>query len=105
MANRDILAIGASAGGVEALSFLAQNFPRDFPAAVLVTVHLWREGSSYLAAILDRSRRLPTVFPSDNERLRKEHIYVAPDDRHLIVADDRLVLGHWCRENNQRPAL
>jgi len=55
MANRDILAIGASAGGVEALSFLAQNFPRDFPAAVLVTVHLWREGSSYLDEILDRS--------------------------------------------------
>ena len=105
MANRDILAIGASAGGVEALSFLAQNFPRDFPAAVLVTVHLWREGSSYLDEILDRSGPLPAVFASDNERLRKGHIYIAPADRHLIVDDDRLVLGHGSRENNSRPAI
>src|SRR5215813_8728749 len=105
MANRDILAIGASAGGVEALSFLAQNFPRDFPAAVLVTVHLWREGSSYLDEILDRSGPLPAVFASDNERLRKGHIYVAPADRHLIVDDERLVLGHGSRENNSRPAI
>src|SRR5262249_55254456 len=105
MANRDILAIGASAGGVEALSFLAQNFPRDFPAAVLVTVHLWREGSSYLDEILDRSGPLPAVFASDNERLKKGHLYVAPANCHLIVDDDRLSLGHGSRENNSRPAI
>jgi hypothetical protein len=40
MANRDVLAIGTSAGGVEALILLAKRFPRDFPAAVLVTIHL-----------------------------------------------------------------
>jgi two-component system, chemotaxis family, protein-glutamate methylesterase/glutaminase len=105
MANRDILAIGASAGGVEALSFLAQNFPRDFPAAVLVTVHLSSEGGSVLDEILGRSGPLPAVFATDNDRLRKARIYVAPANRHLIVEDDRLVLGHGSRENNARPAI
>ena len=42
MANRDVLAIGTSAGGVEALLFLAKRFSRDFPAAVFVTIHLPR---------------------------------------------------------------
>jgi chemotaxis response regulator CheB len=37
MANRDVLAIGTSAGAVAAVTFLAKRFPRDFPAAVLVT--------------------------------------------------------------------
>jgi two-component system chemotaxis response regulator CheB len=105
MANRDIVAIGASAGGVEALSFLAKNLPRDFPATVLVTVHLPSEGSSVLDEILDRSGPLPAVFANDNDPLRTGHIYVAPANRHLIVDDDRLLLGHGSRENNSRPAI
>jgi two-component system, chemotaxis family, protein-glutamate methylesterase/glutaminase len=39
MANRDIVAIGASAGGFEALLFLAKGFPQNFPASILVTIH------------------------------------------------------------------
>jgi two-component system chemotaxis response regulator CheB len=105
MANRDILAIGASAGGVEALSFLAQNFPPNFPASVLVTVHLASEGGSVLDEILNRSGPLSAAFANGNDRLRKGHIYIAPADRHLIVEDDRLVLGSGSRENNTRPAI
>jgi len=105
MANCDILAIGASAGGVEALSFLAQNFPRDLPAAVLVTMHLSNEGGSVLDEILGRSGPLPAAFANETERVQKGRIYVAPANRHLIVEDDKLVLGHGSRENNARPAI
>jgi len=49
MANRDVLAIGTSAGGVEALLFLARHLPRDFPAAVLVTLAQAAPVGTYLA--------------------------------------------------------
>jgi two-component system chemotaxis response regulator CheB len=105
MANRDVLAVGTSAGGVEALLFLAKRFPRDFPASVLVTIHLPRHGPSSLDGILSRAGPLPAAFATDNDVLRKGRIYIAPPDRHLIVDDGRLSLGEGPRENNTRPAI
>src|SRR5262249_40122634 len=105
MANRDIVAIGASAGGVEALTFLASNFPQNFPTSILVTIHIPAEGGSVLDEILRRAGPLPAVFSHGNDRLKKGHIYIAPTDRHLIVDDDKLLLGYGSRENNSRPAI
>lgn len=104
MANRDILAIGASAGGVEALSFLAKNFPRDFPAAIVVTIHLSTR-RSILDEVLGRAGCLPVAFAQRHESLKKGHIYIAPVDRHLILEGNTIVLGHGPRENNARPAI
>ena len=105
MANRDLVAIGASAGGVEALLFLAKNFPADFPARVLVTIHLSRRFPSTLDGILDRAGPLPAGFAEDGQLLQASRIYIAPPDRHLIVEGDRLRLGIGPRENNARPAI
>src|SRR5689334_2539844 len=105
MANRDVLVIGASAGGVEALIFLARNFPRDLPAAVVVTVHLPPQGGSVLDELLNRAGPLTAVFASEHDRLRKGFIYIAPADRHLILEGDFFTLGHGPRENNSRPAI
>lgn len=105
MANRDILAIGTSAGGVEALLSLARSFPGDFPAAVLVTLHLSSEFRSSLDEVLNRAGALRAVFAKEDEPVRKGHIYIAPVDRHMLMIGDRLVLGHGSRENNARPAI
>jgi two-component system chemotaxis response regulator CheB len=106
MANRDILAIGTSAGGVEALLFLARNLPRELPAAVLVTIHLPSQFPSCLDAVLAQAGRLPAQFVSDGDRLRKGRIHIAPPDRHLLIDDDdRVLLGRGSRENNARPAI
>src|SRR5262249_15476663 len=105
MANRDVLVIGASAGGVEALIFLAQNFPRDLPAAVLVTVHLPPAGGSVLDELLTRAGPLSAAFAAAHGRLRKGFIHIAPADRHLIVEGDQFTLGLGPRENNSRPAI
>lgn len=105
MTNRDILAIGTSAGGVEALMFLAKSFPPDFPAAVFVTLHLPSQFRSSLDDILDRAGPLSATFAQDGDKLRKSHIYIAPVDRHLMVESDRVILGHGSRENNARPAI
>jgi two-component system, chemotaxis family, protein-glutamate methylesterase/glutaminase len=105
MANRDILAVGTSAGGVEALVFLARRLPRDFPASVLVTIHLPSYARSALDEILTGSGPLPAAFASDGENLRKGRIFIAPPDRHLLVEGERLWLGEGPRENNSRPAI
>src|SRR5262245_17148463 len=105
MANRDILAIGTSAGGVEALLFLAESLPARFPASVFVTIHLPSHDGSALDEILDRAGPLSASFARDGERLRKGHIFIAPSDRHLLVLGDRIVYGSGARENNARPAI
>lgn len=105
MANRDILAIGTSAGGFDALRFLAGEFSRDFPASVLVTIHLSNQFRSALDAILTQAGPLPASFAVDGEKLERGRIYIAPVERHLIVEKERLRLGSGPRENNARPSL
>jgi two-component system chemotaxis response regulator CheB len=107
MANRDVLAIGTSAGGVEALRYLAERLPREFPAAILVTIHLPRYPLSSLDEILSRAGQLPARFALNGESVKKSRIYIAPPDRHLLIdaQGDRLWLGEGPRENNTRPAI
>jgi two-component system, chemotaxis family, protein-glutamate methylesterase/glutaminase len=105
MDNRDVVAIGTSAGGVDALKFLASRFPGDFAASILVTIHLPRQFRSNLDVILTGAGALPAAFADDGESLKKARIYIAPPDRHLIVDGKRLWLGTGPRENRARPAI
>lgn len=105
MANRDILAIGTSAGGFEALRFLVREFSHDFPASVIVVIHLSSQFRSALDAILTQEGPLPASFAEDGEKLRRGHIYIAPPERHLLVQSEGLRLGLGPRENNARPAI
>jgi len=80
MGNRDIVAIGTSAGGVEALTFLAKQFRRDFPASVLVTIHLPSRASSGLDEVLSLAGHLQAKFARDGEPL---------DGRDAVIADEK----------------
>ena len=105
MANRDVLAIGTSAGGFGALRYLARNFPADLDATVLVTIHLSSQFPSALDEILTASGPLPASFAADGDALEKGRIYIAPPERHLIVDASCLRLGLGPRENGARPAI
>lgn len=105
MDNRDLIAIGTSAGGVDALMQIARNLPADIPAAILVTIHMPPHFRSELDVLLSRVSPLPASFPRDGEPYRRSHIYIAPPDRHLLVVGERFRLGHGARENNTRPAI
>lgn len=102
---RDIVVVGASAGGVEALRALASGLPADLPAAVLVVLHMPARGASALPAILHRSGPLEAVTGIDGLRLRHGRIYVAPPDHHLLLSEDRLRLSHGPTENGHRPGV
>jgi two-component system, chemotaxis family, protein-glutamate methylesterase/glutaminase len=102
---RGVVAIGASAGGVEALSNLAAGLSPDLPYAYLMTLHFPAGAPSILARIIDRSGLLPAVTAEHGASLQPGHIYVARPDRHLLVADHRVVLSQGPTENGHRPAI
>jgi two-component system, chemotaxis family, protein-glutamate methylesterase/glutaminase len=104
VATHDIIVIGASAGGVEAISTLVSELPRDLRASVLVVLHLSR-GRSLLPEILTRAGRLPAHHPLDGEPLQYGQIYVAPPDQHMTLEHDTIRVLHGPSENGVRPAV
>jgi len=103
--KRDIVVIGASAGGVEALSELVPTIPHDIPAVILIVLHIPPWNKSNLPQILERQGTLPVSHAKDQEPIEKGHIYVAPPDHHLLVENGRTVLWRGPRENRFRPAI
>lgn len=103
--TRNIVVIGASAGGVQALQALVEKLPPDFPATICVVLHIWPGGESYLAPILSRAGPLPASQPSDGDPVRTGQIYVAPRDCHLLLEEGKIAVVRGPRENRFRPAI
>lgn len=102
----EAVAIGASAGGIEVLAVLLGALPVGFPAIVMVVVHLPTDAPSHLAQALARHCRLPVHEPDAGEPLAAGHVYLAPPDYHMLVADDLTVaLSVDARVAFSRPSI
>lgn len=99
----DIVVIGASAGGVEALRHLLGRLPGDLPASVLVVLHRSPEHVSHLAQILARATKLSVTMAKNGEPLKHGVCYLADTDQHLLVGPGlraRLVQDGFYRAHN-----
>jgi two-component system, chemotaxis family, protein-glutamate methylesterase/glutaminase len=105
MPQRDIVVIGASAGGVEALTALVARLPADLDASVFVVVHVPSSATSVLPQILSRRGNLPALHPADGNPIERGRIYVAPPGRHLILEKRRVRLVIGPTEHGVRPAV
>lgn len=105
MERYDIVVLGASAGGVEALQHIASKLPRDFPASIFIVLHIPAQSPSYLPQILSRAGPLPAVQPKDGQKIEKGKIYVAGPDCHLLVHEGYVRMVRGPNENRHRPAV
>jgi two-component system chemotaxis response regulator CheB len=103
--GHDIVVVGASAGGVEALRRLVSMLPSGFPAAMFVVLHLPVHARSALTDILKRAAGVRVVTANDDAWPRYGTVYVAPPDAHLLLKADGIHLVRGPTENGHRPAI
>jgi len=102
---RNVIVVGASAGGVEALIQFFGELPADLAAAVLVVLHIPSSTPSQLAPILARATRLPVKPGVDLEEILPGQVYVASADRHLMVDGNQFRITRGPRESRSRPSI
>ena len=105
MATKDIVVIGASAGGMGALERLVAGLPADLPAAVFVVWHLSPGVRSVLPTVLTKAGRLRAFHPKDGDPIRHGQIYVGPNDHHLLLERGYVRVTKGPKESRFRPAV
>src|SRR5262245_59902706 len=104
--TRDIIVVGASAGGVEALQQLVRGLPADLPAAVFIVIHLHAGARSLLASLLDRQANVPVETARDQAYFSPGRIYVCIPDHYLLVErNNRMRVVRGPKEHRHRPAV
>jgi two-component system, chemotaxis family, protein-glutamate methylesterase/glutaminase len=105
MPARDVVVLGASSGGLEAVSKLIAGLPDDFAAAVFVVIHVGERARGDLPAILNRVGRLPAAHAVADEPIRRGRIYVAPPGLQTYLQPGRLSVRRGPQENRHRPSI
>jgi two-component system chemotaxis response regulator CheB len=103
--KRDIIVIGAAAGGVTALYHLFTGLPATLHAAIAVVQHRSAIFNRNLRRVFIAWTRLPVVEPCDGEPFKRGTIYLAPADHHLLVEQDVLRVTRGPKEHHARPAI
>src|SRR5437868_5334825 len=88
-----IVGVGASAGGLEAITKLLEAIPRDSGLAFLIVQHLDREHHSQLPELLARTVALPVQEATESLHIEPNHVYVIPPNSAMRIVDDHLTLG------------
>jgi two-component system chemotaxis response regulator CheB len=102
---RDVVVVGASAGGVTALMSLLAALPRDFPASGAIVLHRSPYHETQLPFVLGRRALLTVVEPEDGARIEHGTVYVAPRDQHMVVRDGVVRLERGPKQHRTRPAI
>src|SRR5437762_69863 len=105
MATKDIVVIGASAGGMAALERLVAGLPADLPAALFVVWHLSPGVRSVLPMVLSKAGPLPAANPKDGDPIKPGRIYIAPNDHHMLLERGYIRVTKGPKENRFRPAI
>ena len=103
--HRDIVVIGASAGGVSALLELVKTLPADFPAPIFIVQHVAADSPSILPQLLNSVSALKARHPQNGETVEPGVIYVALPDHHLLLEGNQVLVTRGPKENRFRPSV
>ena len=104
--KRNIIVIGASAGGIPALTEIISSLEPDFPAVIFIVQHMSPENSGQpLLEELSKHAALKCKFAEERERFEMGTIYLAPSDFHLLVKRKLLLVKKGASENRYRPGI
>lgn len=81
----EIVAVGASLGGLDATQILLRALPATFRCPIVIAQHRRAEVDGRLLELLNSHSSLPVVEPEDKEPIRSGHVYLAPPNYHLVV--------------------
>jgi len=102
---RDMVAIGASAGGVPVLRELLSRLTPGFPGTLFIVVHRSPFHRSHLAEVIRGRTRHAVTEPRDGEKIEHGHVYLAPRDLHLLIGNGAMRLQRGPKEHFTRPAV
>ena len=105
MVSRDIVVVGGSTGGLDALKPFVRGLPPDLEASVLVVLHVMPNWPTRVPEIMEGFGPLPAGHGVDGEPLRRGRIYFAPPDRHMAIEGERLRVFEGPKENWSRPSI
>jgi two-component system, chemotaxis family, CheB/CheR fusion protein len=91
-AESQLVVIGSSAGGIEALSRVVASLPSDFSAPIVIAQHLDPRRASHLGEILARHAALPVKVVEETATLEGGVVFVVPSNRHVAMVDGDLRL-------------
>jgi two-component system chemotaxis response regulator CheB len=105
MEKRNIIVIGASAGGFDALKKLVDGLPEDMDASIFIVWHMAVDVKGILPQVLNKSNSLFAAHGEDREVVKPGRIYVAPPDHHMLIEKGMIRITRGPKENRFRPAI
>lgn len=102
---RDVIVVGASAGGIRAVIELLSRLPEDLPAFIGVVIHRGAVSMSNWSTSLGMKTKLRVVEPSNGDSLMRGVVYIAPADCHMTFEHDSIALDGGAKEHHTRPAV
>jgi two-component system chemotaxis response regulator CheB len=105
VATRNIIVIGASAGGFGVIREIVAGLPANLNASIFIVWHISPDVRGVLPQVLNQNCKLIAEHGVDEQVFKPGHIYVAPPDHHLLIEGDKMRLSHGPKENRFRPAI
>lgn len=103
---QNIITIGASAGGLEAITRLVNTFHKDMDAAVFIVIHLSTASKTdVITKIIQNCTTFKCVVPADQQEIENRTIYLAPTNHHLLIEKGLVRITKGASENHNRPSI
>ena len=103
---KNVIVIGASAGGIEAVTKLLNSLDKNMDAAIFIVVHLApASNSNIIIKLLEKNSTFKCRVPVDHEKIENQTVYLAPADRHILLEKGIIRITKGATENHYRPSI